>query len=220
MKSLTTYLLPGLGFDHRCFRNLSLPNPRPLDWIEPLRHETLRDYSKRMAEGIQTDPERTVLIGHSLGGIVAQEIASFRKVAKVILISSIRSRKELPRQFKVVKPLGVHFLFRKAITRWSFPLWAKSQDYVSPEERSLFLDMLDQNSNHYLRWSLRQLSNWQGAQPAPACPVIQIHGTRDKTLPFRLVESPDHVIDGGGHFMVYRRADELTPILRTELATL
>ena len=92
------YLIPGLGFDHRIFSKLNLEeqNIQYFNWIEPLEHESIRKYAERLAEDIVDDGERTLLIGHSLGGILSQEIACFKQVGQIVLISSIKSRKELP----------------------------------------------------------------------------------------------------------------------------
>ena len=68
--SKTIYLIPGLGFDCRIFRNLEVGpiDKKPLEWIEPLPKESLQEYAGRMAEGIQEEDQPITIVGHSFGG--------------------------------------------------------------------------------------------------------------------------------------------------------
>jgi len=189
------YLLPGLGFDHRIFQKLDLENfdCTFIDWIEPKKKEPIQDYAQRLAEPIKNEGT-TILIGHSMGGILAQEISSFKHIDKIILISSIKSREEVPFQFRIVKPLGLQYFFTKEISTATLRFWGPQHDYVSLEEQALFKSMVGNCSNHYLQWALRQLSIWQTPDVPSHTSIFHIHGTKDKTLPFDLVKSPDAVV--------------------------
>ncbi|MEL6719958.1 MAG: hypothetical protein AAFO82_21980, partial [Bacteroidota bacterium] len=92
------HFIPGLGFDDRIFQKLELPDFECtyLHWIDPLnKQEPLEQYAQRLSKQIKIDTQPTILIGHSLGGILSLEISKFLPIQKVVLISSIRSRKEL-----------------------------------------------------------------------------------------------------------------------------
>ncbi|MCA8972252.1 MAG: alpha/beta hydrolase [Planctomycetes bacterium] len=208
---MNVYCIPGLGFDHRIFEELDLGDvvPRYVDWIEPRDEEPFDAYAARMAEAIPLsaeEPSGLVLIGHSLGGMLAQEIAVLRDVQLVVLVSSVRSRDEIPRFFKVLKPRLAHRWFTKGLVRRTFRFWARFHDYVTPREQKLFLDMVERHSDHYLRWALRSLAIWR----APAVPartrIVQVHGQRDRTFPYKLLERPDAVVPDAGHFMIVREA--------------
>ena len=200
------YLLPGLGFDQRIFSKLTLEGPVSyLNWIESEVGETWTSYAQRMAASISPVDVPPILIGHSLGGMLALEIASFMEVEQVILLSSIRSRAELPFHFRVVKPLGVHRIFSKGLTLSTFSLWAKSHGYKDQESQTLFQSMVGQQSNTYLRWALRQLSIWEHPVISAQTKVCQIIGDQDKTFPIQKKATPDVVIPGGSHFMLYNQ---------------
>ena len=203
-RCMKIYCIPGLGFDNRIFSKLNLQNYDVdyINWIEPTYQESWNSYAKRMAEVID-DSQKCVLIGHSLGGILSQEIASFKQIDKIILISSIQSRVELPFHFKIIQPLRLHYFFIKQFTFATFPLWAKQQDYKTKEAQALFKSMVGKQSNQYLRWALGQLSIWQSPKIPNATQVFQIHGSLDKTFPIMLIQSADKVISNGGHFMIY-----------------
>lgn len=213
------YLIPGLGFDQRIFSKLDIKSTKIgyLNWIEPLEKEALRSYAKRLTQDISDNGERTILIGHSLGGILSQEIACFQKIDRIILISSIKSRNELPTFFKLVKPLGLQKLFRKGWTVDTVKYWGKQQDYVSQEEQDLFKDMVRKQSNHYLQWALKALSTWQHPNVPATTPITQISGALDKTFPIKLIDQPDYRIEDGAHFMVYRQAERMSQIINTTL---
>ena len=215
---LNIHLLPGLGFDRRVFGNLILPeaNIYHLEWQGPRHREHFEDYAFRVSDYMEKLDGRNILIGHSLGGILSQEIANVRAIEKVVLISSIRSRKELPGFFKIVGWLGLHPLFSKKTTYATFPFWARSQGYETKEKRELFKSMIGKQSDKYLKWALKCLSIWEGVQNLKT-PVIQIHGDRDHTFPVKLLDKPDYIIKGGTHMMAYDRAEEISEIIFTEI---
>jgi len=75
--STKIYLLSGLCFDKRIFENLILESDQInyLNWIEPEKNETLSNYVRRISQQIVADKDEIILIGHSFGGIVVQEIS-------------------------------------------------------------------------------------------------------------------------------------------------
>jgi len=157
------YLTPRLGFDNRIFNKLELDNTdfEYLNWIEPFEKESFKDYVIRFLNRIISKTDEIDLIGHSLGGIIAQEISAIIPVRKIILISSIKSREELPLHFKIIKPLSIYKLFSKELTAKTIKFWEKSHDYVTQEEQALVIDMVNNQSNKYLKWALKQLSIWK-----------------------------------------------------------
>ncbi|MEM7105540.1 MAG: alpha/beta hydrolase [Bacteroidota bacterium] len=212
------YCIPGLGFDHRIFSKLDLGSYKTanLDWIEPEKEETFRSYVERLAQPID-DSSPVALIGHSMGGMASQEIAQFKTVSKIFLISSIKSREELPVFFKSVGPTGLYKFFTKDLTLNSFKYWDKFHDYDTPEEQALFRDMVGKNTNHYLQWALKRLSHWQSPEPPAHTHIVHIHGDNDKTFPLRYIKSPRTVIKEGGHFMVYKNHEQISSIIRSHL---
>jgi pimeloyl-ACP methyl ester carboxylesterase len=216
MENKTIYLIPGLGFDCRIFRNLNLGAHQviSLNWIDPEKDERLAHYAERMAAGFSNDTTRKIIIGHSFGGILAREIASIQAVEKIILISSIKSVREIPWNFSAIRRLQLYRWFNKNMVLRTFPLWAKKHGYISTEEQALFTDMIKKQSDYYLKWALKTLSQWSGERVAENTTTIHIHGESDKTFPVRSVAAPLIIIPGGTHFMVFNKADILGEIIR------
>ncbi|MFK7904813.1 MAG: alpha/beta fold hydrolase [Chitinophagales bacterium] len=212
---MKVFLIPGLGYNHQIFENLDLSvfDTAYINWIEPEPNEKIHEYSKRIFRQVENTDEEITLIGHSLGGIVAQEIASVRKIDRIILISSIKSRKEMPLSFKMVRPFHLDKLFTKERSIKTVKFWGKSHGFQTIKEKELFKSMVGKQTNKYLQWALRELSSWQEPNIPRATKLIQIHGTNDKTFPIQLVHKPDFVIDEGSHILVYKRAAEISELI-------
>ncbi|HZH69884.1 MAG TPA: alpha/beta hydrolase, partial [Flavobacteriaceae bacterium] len=100
------YFVPGLAANKEIFRYISLPESQfeihYLEWLIPEKNEAIEAYAKRMAEGI-THTENIVLIGVSFGGVVVQEMQAFVKAEKVIIISSVKTKHELPLRLTIAR---------------------------------------------------------------------------------------------------------------------
>ncbi len=216
---MITYLIPGLGYDHRIFENLQLDeaNVQRVDWIEPRPNESLRAYAGRLCEEWSPHEQAINIVGHSFGGMMAQEIAAIRPVDKLVLLSSVRSRAEIPWFFQIVKPLQLHRLFTRDLCVKTIPYWGKSHGFESKAEQALFKSMVGSQTNTYLQWALQALSAWQAPILLPDTEVVQIHGTHDKTFPINLLEAPTITVENGSHIMVYKRAQEISQLINGEL---
>ncbi|MFZ1292377.1 MAG: hypothetical protein WAR79_19945 [Melioribacteraceae bacterium] len=207
------YLLPGLCFDKRIFENLNLNvnNIIFLNWIEPELNENLINYIKRISKQIQISSEKIILVGHSFGGIVVQEISKFIIVEKVIIISSIKHSSEKPFSLLMFKHFPIYKLFNKKLVLKTFPLWANLFGYNSDKGKTIFRSMINNCTEKYFKWAFHQIVNWENTEK-PKSYLHHIHGTNDKTFPIKLILNPISVQDGS-HFMVHSKAEEISKIL-------
>ena len=60
-----------------------------------------------------------------------------------------------------------------------------------------------------------KIVNWNGNPKAKD--VIHLHGSNDMTFPIILIKNPI-TIDGGGHFMVYSKAEKVSKVLNDNLS--
>ena len=203
------YFISGIGADERAFRLISLPGYeiRNVSWLEPLKNENLKSYSIRLSSQITT--EDPIIIGLSFGGIIAQEIALHIKTKKVIIISSLKNRKELPSLYKIAAALRLNriipsFFFKRStfITNVFFGARGKN-------DKMLLKNILSGTDTKFLQWAIENALHWN---PENTSDIIHIHGTKDKIIPIRYVK-PDYVINGGNHLMVLNKARELSALL-------
>lgn len=151
-----------------------------------------------------------ILIGLSFGGMVAIELCKQMEVKQLILISTVKSRRELPVYYRLAGLLRLNrlaptFFFRKSsfITNWFFGA-------ESEEDKRMLKEIMKSASPKYVRWAVNQVLNWKN-EKVPGH-YFHIHGTNDRILPMRNI----HVnmpVKNGGHFMVLNRAKEISSIL-------
>lgn len=85
------YCIPGLGADHRLFSKLKLEAELiPVEYITAESDDTAQSYAAKLLTQIKE--ENPILMGVSLGGILAIEISKLIPVKKLILISTVKSK--------------------------------------------------------------------------------------------------------------------------------
>ncbi len=207
------YLISGLGADRTVFRNLTFSEGvkiHYLDWITPKAKESLRAYALRLAEGIDTF--RTFcIIGLSFGGMLATEMASVLKPQRTILISSISSKHEVPWHYRLAGRLRINNLI-PTIKPTSIPRFMSSFFGVETKDEALFFnELLRRTDPHFSKWAIDSMMKWDRTESPSG--IVRIHGNKDKVLPIRNAKI-DYLIHGGGHFMVFNRAERISEILR------
>ena len=219
MKTFQIYLLAGLGFDERIFYELNIDNAQInyLEWLEPEIDESFENYVKRIAAQVKPSDKPLVLIGHSFGGIVVQEIAKSLNTSKIIIVSSIKFKEEMPVTLRFLRAVPLYKFFNRKVILASFPIWARAFGYNSEKGRKLFKQMIGGCSDNYFKWSMNKIVNFNGNNNRSN--LIHIHGSRDKTFPLRLIRDPI-VIEDGSHFMVISKAEDVSEVINIELKKL
>jgi pimeloyl-ACP methyl ester carboxylesterase len=209
------YFISGLGADERLFKKqleAGLPII-PIPWKIPFKDESIESYAQRIAKEIP-EGESVILGGVSFGGIVAVEMSKYVQVEKLILISSIKSYKELPWTIKIWKYMPVY----KLTTAWIIQKLGLTARFIfgnmDKQEKELFSDMFMHTTPAFIKWSIPQIINWKNEYQEKN--FIHIHGTADLIFPIGLINEPVIKIKGGSHVMVFtnRRINE---ILKEEL---
>ena len=211
------HCFPGLGLNKEIFDQLSFPGyeVHTYDWLEPAPHEPLAQYASRFAGQLRSPSIPKVIIGHSFGGVLAQEISQHTEVLGIILLSSVRSDLEIPPRLHWVAKWGLYRLVSKWNILCSFPFWGFWHGVKSKNLEQVFLNSFSHLSSHYFRWALLKLGTWPGLETNT--PIIQIHGSADKTFPLNRIQQPTKVIVGGGHLMLYNQGKEITKVIEEEL---
>lgn len=190
------YCMPGMAASPKIFEFISLPDPfviHYLSWIQPCENEALSSYALRMCERIEFP--NPILLGVSFGGVLVQEMAKHIVVDKVVLVSSIKSNKELPLPMKMAKKTNAHKLLP---TQWinsldALALFAFGKGIQKRLE--LYQKYLSERNPEYLSWAIDALVQWDQAFALED--VIHIHGKKDTVFPLRYLAQPFHEIEGG-----------------------
>ncbi len=204
------YCISGLGADERVFGKLKIPGVQLqyLHWLIPVDNESMTAYAKRMST--QIHDENPVLMGVSFGGMMAIEMAGHIAAEKIILISSIKSRKELPGWMKISGQFKLNRLTPAKPWKWLSRMENNFLGARGAEEGKLANEFREKIDPVYLRWAIEQVVTWQNeSQPSS---IYHIHGTDDKTFPINNIQAT-HIIKGGGHFMVMNRAEEISVLI-------
>lgn len=211
----TIYCISGLGADERAFSRLLVDGYTLtcLPWLTPLPQETIEQYAARMSKGITA--ENPILMGLSFGGMICIEIAKLMPVEKVILISSIKSVKELPRWMRAAGILRLNRIFPMRSYKITEPVQNLFIGVTTPDDLEMVRNYRKNAPQEYIDWAIDQILKWRNDWQPPA--IFQVHGDTDRIFPIKKL-LPTHVIKGGGHFMIMNKAAEVNSALKLILA--
>lgn len=203
-KIIHVYFMPGLAANPSIFEYIDLPvnqfEMHWLEWIIPLKNESLPHYAERMAGYIKH--ENVVLIGVSFGGIMIQEMAKLLEVKRLIIISSVKCKDEFPRRIKYAGK-----------TRFFKVLPTSLMNYVDHFEKiafgnyltkraKLYKKYLSVRDTKYLDWAIEKMVLWDCKKANPD--VIHIHGDKDEIFPYKYINGCI-TVKGGTHIMIINK---------------
>jgi pimeloyl-ACP methyl ester carboxylesterase len=217
-KRMNVYFISGLGADKRVFERLKLPghySVHYLDWIPPMKKESLNNYAKRLAASIDTSQPYSI-VGLSMGGMLACAMTQFLQPYKTVLISSVACNAEFPPLLRFARRTNAYKLVPQAVFRQPFLKFAHVMlGMRTKHEKKLLQDFLSQLDPRFMKWAIGAILNWKDCERPKN--IFHIHGNRDKMLPVKYTH-PDVVIENGSHFMVWTKAGEVSRILAQALA--
>lgn len=205
MNTTHVYLMPGLAASSSIFENIKLQKDtfkvHYLEWILPNKSESLQDYAKRMC--LLITEENVVLIGVSFGGILVQEMSKLISVKKVIIISSIKSRDEMPLRLKLVNSTMAYKLLPYSIIanidKWQ--KYAVGNNFISNRLR-LYDKYLNVRDKVYLEWAIQNVVSWK--ESGVIKNLVHIHGEKDEVFPAKNIKNYIPVANGT-HVMIVVR---------------
>ena len=212
---MIVYAFPGLGTDRRMYDlqsdldcELRIP-----EWIPPQKNETMNHYAGRFAQLLDTSEPYSIM-GVSLGGMMCMELAKYMQPEKVILISSCKTRSELPPHIQMGKFIGGAGLAPISFIRRAVKAYNQHMGDLPTEMKTVFDEMVDTVDGEFLKWAATAITRWQNETIHDN--IIHIHGTRDKVLPYKYVKS-DMTLMGGSHYMVGTRSEEVNALIERAL---
>jgi len=193
--------MPGMSANPLIFKRIKFSDEKYeihfLKWAKPVLNESIENYSKRLLDFIKH--ENPILIGVSFGGLIVQEISKLIDVEKVIIISSIKSNRELPLYMKSAKFLKLYNYFPLKLFDDVFNISKSLKINKIYKKLDLIDKYLSVRDENYLKWAIREILNWK--QEKPLQEVIHIHGDKDLTFPISLIKDCI-IVPGATHALI------------------
>jgi len=208
-----------MGVDERMFRNLEIKNCNILHikWLTPFKNENLPEYALRLAKIIDTS-QPFALIGVSFGGMCCIEIAKQLNPVKTFLVSSSKTRAEVPQKIKIWYRVPLYKKLNDDVYKKAALLVKNLFGVTSKEQGERFEQMLNTAPENYFKGAVHCILSWKN-QEIPEN-IIHIHGTADQVLPIKKIVNCNYKIKDGTHFMIVNRAQEINEIINKELENL
>ena len=201
---IPVYLMPGMAASSAIFKNIDLPKDRfeihLLEWFVPEYGITFEAYAAEMCEQIKH--ERPVLIGVSLGGLLVQEMAKLIEVNKVIIISSIKQKSELPKRLLFAKYTKIHKLLPTGLVNNVELLVKYAFGETIRSRLELYEQFLAVRDKYYIDWCIDKIVHWD--QNSYDSNLIHIHGENDLVFPIQYIKNC-HIVPKGTHTMIIHR---------------
>ncbi len=201
MNRIPVYFMPGMAASPEIFEKIKLPEEAFevffLEWVLPNKGESLQSYAKRMAATIPH--QEIVLIGVSFGGVLIQEMADYLSIRRLIIISSVKSTRELPKRFSVAKKTKAYKLLPTGLLKDVEKLVKYAFGESLKRKLRLYEKYLHMRNTTYLDWAIEQMVCWECSEVNPN--VVHIHGDADEVFPLRNISNAI-VVKGGTHAMI------------------
>ena len=209
--------ISGIGADGRAFTKLDIQGEYEhvyTHWISFNASDSLESYVTRFIETYAITPQ-DVLVGLSFGGLIAQKISELVGNSKVVLVCSFRSKRDLRPLWHLCLRWKLYWLFPTFQIPLITPIVTISLNARSRESRQTTTAMLKDSDFRFIRWALKEIAVNDLSDTFKESFLI-LNGTRDllvRTWQAKLTS----IIKGGSHFMVFDRADQITPIIQEYL---
>ncbi len=195
------HALPGTGADHRMFPEPwgTLPGFRAHDWVTTPGIRSIRQLAEAMIKSYVI-ADGDVLVGCSLGGMVAGEITKLRRIPRLFLVGSAVNKEEMNPWVAKLHPLADKVPME----------WLKRSAGKLPGEAATMLADADPD---FVRRMITAIFQWEGLGETPT-QVFRIHGRRDRMIP-----APKNcdLLLGGGHLIALTHATECARFVERHL---
>lgn len=164
------------------------PDPR-------LGRVSLNDYAGDLEQQLRALPEQPVVIGHSMGGLLAQRLAARGLARRAVLLTPAAPAGILALRWSVIRSFLSYF------TRWGF--WKKPHRFTFPEASHGILSQLDEQEQRRVYdtlvyesgravfetglWVLDRLRAAAVPKGPLPCPALVIGARKDRIVPAAVV---------------------------------
>lgn len=150
------------------------------DWMPYSGEQSLREVAQSVVDAFQIR-DGDVIIGISLGGMVACEIAKVRRLRKLILVASAVQKEEIHSFWERIHWMARFVPWRRLV---------RGAGWIPIKSPQMF----SRNHPDFLRTMCRAVFEWSGLEQT-SVPILRIHGRYDPVI--SCPPRPDHLLLGG-----------------------
>lgn len=206
------YFFPGQGSDEKVFQKITLPSQFNCTYISypvPAAGQSLPEYARQFIPQLDTSG-RYILIGYSLGGMICTELAEVLNPEKIIIISSAKSKRELPKLYTFQRQFPINKIVPKSLVKAGALILQPMVEPDRKKEKEVFVSMLKAKDPMYLKRTSEMIINWEKETYSGS--IIHIHGDADNTIPVKKIKY-NYLVKGGSHMMVLTRGEEINRLV-------
>ena len=214
------YLIHGQGSDGRLFSKLTLYaafDTFCLNMPVPAKGTNMQSFAQQLIPKIDTSGP-FILIGVSLGGMVAAELNDILHPLQTIIISSAKNNNELPKRYKFMRAFPLYKLFPARFLKASSFMMQPLVEPDRKKEKAIFKSMLRKKEKHFLKRTIPMIVNWD-KKCNNGKALIQMHGTKDHTIPIKNI-TESIAVTNGSHMMVLTQAELISEKINEILLSL
>jgi hypothetical protein len=215
--NIKTYFIGGIATDKQLYQHQleHIPGSVYLPFPQHDIHDTMETYVQKFIPLIDTSKPFNI-VGCSMGGIMTMELLKYINPEKVILISSVKCRKEMPWNLRQLKYTKLHKLFSGSMFIKSIVLGSRFIKEVNaiPYLREKVISMAKHNTPAFLYWCVNAIANWKGGSDYRK-DIIHIHGTEDKMFPIKNLKNVIPVAKGTHNMLLSNSSYPTDFLLKT-----
>lgn len=210
----TTYFIGGIATDRQLYKHQleHIPDGVYLSFPQHDADDTMETYVQKFIPLIDTSRPFN-LVGLSMGGIMTMALLNHIHPEKVVLISSVKCRSEMPWHLRQLKYSKLHKLFPGSMFIKSIVLGTRfiKEVNTTPHLREQVISMAKNNKPDFLYWCVNAIVNWEGNSNYRN-DIIHIHGTKDEMFPIKNLKNVIPV-EKGTHNMLLSNPSYFTDFL-------
>lgn len=206
------YVFPGQGSDERLFSKLNLEEDFEVKHIVypmPDKKETMQSFAQKLIVQIDTTSHYSFL-GTSIGGMLAVELTDVLSPEKTVIISSAKTKSELPGRYRFMSKVPVYKMFTGRGLKTGARIM---QPIVEPDrnvEKETFKSMLRSKHPKYMKRTIAMIVEWEREEFSER--IVHIHGDDDNTIPMKNVHA-DYIVEMGSHMITLTRSEEISQLI-------
>ena len=206
-----------MGADERLYEPIDIQHGtlHYIRWEYQEECKSLEDYAAFLCRKINTT--NNVLIGSSMGGMVAVEMYKIQPFLGLVLLSAPSSVREFPLSLRIAGALKLAHAVPKGLMFRMNRFANTFMGFQSKEHEEVFFEMLESYGPDFLNYAVKAIPDWN--QKNPPEKYLQIIGSKDRLFKIRKMNNP-HVIEGSGHFMTFEQPEILSQLINEYLKKL